>query len=136
MEQETRVALIGIVVGSREHVAELNGLLQEYGPYIIGRMGLPCAKRGISLISVALDAPQDIISALYGQRILPLDPIRYNMTEKLFSLHRYNGDGMTLEDVRQQSAVIHYCGRNKPWKPGYLGELNVFYEETVSQMAE
>ena len=39
---------------------------------------------------------QDIISALYGQRILPLDPIRYNMTEKLFSLHRYNGDGMTL----------------------------------------
>ena len=79
---------------------------------------------------------QDIISALYGQRILPLDPIRYNMTEKLFSLHRYNGDGMTLEDVRQQSAVIHYCGRNKPWKPGYLGELNVFYEETVSQMAE
>ncbi len=67
MEQETRVALIGIVVGSREHVAELNGLLQEYGPYIIGRMGLPCAKRGISLISVALDAPQDIISALSGK---------------------------------------------------------------------
>ena len=79
---------------------------------------------------------QDIISALYGQRILPLDPIRYNMTEKLFSLHRRNGDGMTLEDVRQQSAVIHYCGRNKPWKPGYLGELNVFYNEAVSQMSE
>lgn len=79
---------------------------------------------------------QDIISALYGQRILPLDPIRYNMTEKLFSLHRHNGDGMTLEDVRRESAVIHYCGRNKPWKPGYMGELNVFYNEVVSQMAE
>ena len=79
---------------------------------------------------------QDIISALYGQRILPLDPIRYNMTEKLFALHRHNGDGMTLEDVRQQSAVIHYCGRNKPWKPGYMGELNVFYNEAVSQMSE
>lgn len=79
---------------------------------------------------------QDIISALYGQRILPLDPIRYNMTEKLFALHRHNGDGMTLEDVRQQSAVIHYCGRNKPWKPGYLGELNVLYNEAVSQMSE
>ncbi len=79
---------------------------------------------------------QDIISALYGQRILPLDPIRYNMTEKLFALHRRNGDGMTLEDVRQKSAVIHYCGRNKPWKPGYLGELNVFYNEAVSQMSE
>ena len=50
--------------------------------------------------------------------------------------HRRNGDGMTLEDVRQQSAVIHYCGRNKPWKPGYLGELNVFYNEAVSQMSE
>ena len=79
---------------------------------------------------------QDIISALYGQRILPLDPIRYNMTEKLFALHRHNGDGMTLEDVRRESAVIHYCGRNKPWKPGYMGELDVFYNEAVSQMSE
>ena len=79
---------------------------------------------------------QDIISALYGQRILPLDPIRYNMTEKLFALHRHNGDGMTLKDVQQKSAVIHYCGRNKPWKPGYMGELNVFYNEAVSQMPE
>lgn len=41
---------------------------------------------------------------------------------------------MTLDDVRQRSAVIHYCGRNKPWKPGYVGELDVFYNETVSQM--
>ena len=79
---------------------------------------------------------QDIISALYGQRILPLDPIRYNMTEKLFALHRHNGDGMTLEDVRREAAVIHYCGRNKPWKPGYMGELDVFYKEAVSQLAE
>lgn len=77
---------------------------------------------------------QDIISALYGQSIIPLDPIQYNMTEKLFTLHRFNGDGMTLDDVRQRSAVIHYCGRNKPWKSGYVGELDVFYNETVSQM--
>ena len=79
---------------------------------------------------------QDIISALYGQRILPLDPLRYNMTEKLFALHRHNGDGMTLEDMRREAAVIHYCGRNKPWKPGYMGELDVFYKEAVSQLAE
>ena len=57
---------------------------------------------------------QDIISALYGQRILPLDPIRCNMIEKLFALHRHNGYGMTLEDVRQWPAVILCCGRNKP----------------------
>lgn len=61
---------------------------------------------------------QDIISALYGQHILPLDPIRCNMTEKLFALHQHNGDGMTPENVRQWSAIIHYCGRDKPWKPG------------------
>ncbi len=67
MEQETRVALIGILVGSREHVAELNGILQEYGPYIIGRMGLPYPRRSVSVISVALDAPQDVISALSGK---------------------------------------------------------------------
>ncbi len=44
------------------------------------------------------------------------------------------GIGVAVEDVRQQSAVIHYCVRNKPWKSGYIGELNVFYEEIVSQM--
>ena len=67
MEQETRVALIGIVVGSREHVAELNGLLQEYGPYIIGRMGLPYRQKNVNIICVAVDAPQDIISAMSGK---------------------------------------------------------------------
>lgn len=67
MERENRVALIGILVGSREHVVELNGILQEYGPYIIGRMGLPYPRRSVSIISVALDAPQDVISALSGK---------------------------------------------------------------------
>lgn len=78
---------------------------------------------------------QDIISALYGPRILPLDPVRYNMTEKLFSLHR-SGEGMSLEDVRRRTAIIHYCGRNKPWKPWYAGELKVFYDEAAYLMAE
>lgn len=64
---ETRVALIGIVVASREHVAEMNAILQEYGDYIIGRMGLPYKKRGVSIISIALDAPQDVISTLSGR---------------------------------------------------------------------
>ena len=65
-------------------------------------------------------------------RVLYLDPDL--VVQKLFTLHRFNGDGMTLDDVRQRSAVIHYCGRNKPWKPGYVGELDVFYNEIVSQM--
>ncbi len=63
----TRVALIGIVVENPDSVMRLNTLLHEYSAYIIGRMGIPYHKREISIISVALDAPQDIISALSGK---------------------------------------------------------------------
>lgn len=64
---ETRVALIGIVVENSESVMTLNALLHEYSAYIIGRMGIPYHKRGISVISVAMDAPQDVVSALSGK---------------------------------------------------------------------
>ena len=77
---------------------------------------------------------QDIISGLYGERIIPLDPCRYNMTERLFLFHRQSGDRMDLDYVRQNAVIIHYCGRNKPWKSGYIGKLNVFYDETVARM--
>ena len=53
----TRVAQIGIVVENPESVEKLNALLHRYGEYIIGRMGIPYHKRGISIISVVLDAP-------------------------------------------------------------------------------
>ncbi len=64
---DTRVALIGIVVESNESIDTLNALLHDYGEYIIGRMGVPYAKRNISIISIAIDAPQDIVSALSGK---------------------------------------------------------------------
>lgn len=64
---DTRIALIGIVVNHSESVEELNHLLSEYGQYIIGRMGLPYREKGISIISVAMDAPNSIISALSGK---------------------------------------------------------------------
>ena len=64
---ETRVAIISIVVEAPEHVEELNHILHEYGPYIIGRMGIPYSRRNISLISVAMDAPADAISAMTGK---------------------------------------------------------------------
>ncbi len=64
---ETRVALIGIVVEDMNSVMELNNILHEYSPYIIGRMGLPYREKDISIISVAVDAPQDVISALSGK---------------------------------------------------------------------
>lgn len=64
---DSRVALISIIVEQADSVEALNRILHEYGAYIIGRMGLPYQKRGISIISIAVDAPQDIISALSGK---------------------------------------------------------------------
>lgn len=64
---ENRIALIGIILESRESVDELNHLLSEYGEYVVGRMGIPYQKRGIHIISVAMDAPGSIISALSGK---------------------------------------------------------------------
>ena len=64
---ETRVALIGIIVEQESWAAALNAVLHEYRGYIIGRMGIPYRKRGINIISVAIDAPQPVISALSGQ---------------------------------------------------------------------
>ena len=64
---ETRVALIGILVSDRESAARLHAILQEYGDYIVGRMGIPYQKRKVSVISLVLDAPQDVISALSGK---------------------------------------------------------------------
>ena len=65
--QPTRVALIGIVVENPQAVPKMNELLHEYAHYVIGRMGIPYEKRGVSIISVAVDAPQDIINALSGK---------------------------------------------------------------------
>ena len=64
---ETRVAVIGIIVEKYESAELLNGVLHEYGQYIIGRMGIPYREKKINVISVAIDAPQDVISALSGK---------------------------------------------------------------------
>lgn len=64
---ETRVALIGIMVEKNEQIETLNHLLSQYGEYIIGRMGIPYQQKGVSLISIAMDAPADKISALSGK---------------------------------------------------------------------
>ena len=66
-EADSRIALIGIIVSSHESVEQLNALLSEYGSYIVGRMGIPYREKNISIISIAMDAPNDIISALSGK---------------------------------------------------------------------
>ena len=64
---DNRVALMAIIVEDRDSVKELNDLLHEYGDHIIGRMGIPYHKRSISVLSVALDAPNNLISSLSGK---------------------------------------------------------------------
>lgn len=64
---ESRIALIGIIVESNESVGQLNTLLSDYSEYIVGRMGIPYREKNISIISVAIDAPNDVISSLSGK---------------------------------------------------------------------
>lgn len=64
---ETRVALLAILVKDASHVDTLNQLLHEYGPFIIGRMGIPYREKEIYIISIAMDAPLDCINALAGK---------------------------------------------------------------------
>lgn len=68
MEQTpTRIALIGIVVENSDSVEQLNSLLSQYGNYIIGKMGIPYREKSLSIISIAMDAPNNVISALSGK---------------------------------------------------------------------
>lgn len=64
---KTRVAVMSVIVENPDSVEKLNAILHEYGQYIIGRMGIPYRAKHISIVSIALDAPQDAISALAGK---------------------------------------------------------------------
>ena len=65
--EETRIALLGIIVEDLTATEKLNQLLHEYGEYIVGRMGIPYHDRGVAIISVVMDAPQAAVSALSGK---------------------------------------------------------------------
>ena len=65
--KNTRVAVMGIIVENTDSTESLNAVLHEYGNYIIGRMGVPYREKNISIVSIALDAPQDVISTLSGK---------------------------------------------------------------------
>ncbi len=63
----TRVAVIGIIVENTDSVEQLNAILHRYSGYILGRMGIPYRGRDINIISIAVDAPQDVTNALSGE---------------------------------------------------------------------
>lgn len=64
---ETRVAVISIIIENQESIQEMNAILHQYGDYIIGRMGIPYREKKINIISIAVDAPQEVISAMSGK---------------------------------------------------------------------
>lgn len=64
---ETRVAVVGVIVEDIEQSEQVNAILHEYSQYILGRMGIPYRERGVSIISIAIDAPQDVINTLSGR---------------------------------------------------------------------
>ena len=64
---ETRIAVISIIVENPEAVTPLNDILHQHSQYVIGRMGIPYRQRKVSIISVAVEAPQDVIAALSGK---------------------------------------------------------------------
>lgn len=66
MATDTRVAVISIIVEKKDRIRELNQLLHDYGGYVIGRMGVPYPAKDVSIICLAMDAPQDIINTLTG----------------------------------------------------------------------
>ncbi len=71
---ENRVAIIGIIVENKESVESLNGILHEYAQYLLGRMGIPYHKKNINIISIAVDAPNETISAI-SEKISKLDGV-------------------------------------------------------------
>lgn len=78
---------------------------------------------------------QDIITALYGENVKLADTMRYNLSDRILAL--YNADPKNekadLDWVRANTVIIHYCGKNKPWKDGYIGILGGFYRELVGR---
>ena len=64
---QTRVAVIAIIVQNSAAVEQINALLHEAADFIVGRMGIPYRKKGVSIISVTIDAPQDVINSLAGR---------------------------------------------------------------------
>ena len=64
---ETRIAILGIIIENMDSVSDVNELFQEYNKYIIGRMGMPYREKNVSVISIVMDAPNNIISTVSGK---------------------------------------------------------------------
>lgn len=78
---------------------------------------------------------QDVITALYGERIKIIDTLKYNLSDRMLHIHNANPakERIDLDWVRKNGVVIHYYGKNKPWDDIYFGKLDVFYHEVEDE---
>ena len=76
---------------------------------------------------------QDILSALYGDKVKLLDTLRFNLSDRIMDIHNAEHwrHKINLDWVRENAVVIHYCGTNKPWNTDYWGKLGIFYRELL-----
>ena len=74
---------------------------------------------------------QDVITALYGEKIKIIDTLKYNLSDRILHIHNANltKERIDLDWIRKNGVVIHYYGKNKPWDDSYFGKLDVFYHE-------
>ena len=76
---------------------------------------------------------QDILTALYGDKIKLVDTMRYNLSDRVLTFYNaaHPKERRDVDWVRENTAIVHYCGRNKPWKDDYTGTLGIFYQELM-----
>lgn len=134
----------------RETLTKINQLRldAEEAPYInsgVLLMNMPLLREHLDLEEIrdytndkklALMLPdQDILTGLYGTHVKLLDTMRYNLSDRILAM--YNADPrnekLDLDWVRKNAVIIHYFGKNKPWKEGYIGILYIFYKENKYQ---
>jgi len=78
---------------------------------------------------------QDILNALYADRTIFLDPIRYNFDTRYYpALHALSLGKISVETIPQSTCIVHYCGKHKPWHEDYRGECGVFYQRTQEKV--
>lgn len=77
---------------------------------------------------------QDIISAVYCDKIVTINPYIYNMTERMLLSPKSLKNDIDIQWVKKNSAIVHYCGRNKPWKENYIGCMDVFFRQFAEEI--
>lgn len=130
---------------TRRFLSKLNQLrlgAEREVPYIntgVLVMDLPALREHLDAVRVYADRrkdalllpDQDILTVLYGDKVKLLDSMVYNLSDRVLAFHNADPskEKVDVDWVRANSVVIYYCGKAKPWKPNYMGVLDVFYHK-------